>query len=261
MHGAARVVLAVPVAPPGWEARIGAVADELVRLATPAPFLPLGSSTPTSRRQPMTRWPPACSAPPPPACSPTAAAASRHSPRNRYVATVLNQAGLGILLFDLLTQHEELDRPTCSTSACSPGASPTSPYGCAPSPPRRACLSATSAPAPAPPPRCGPPPNPVASRPWLSRGGRPDLARPSRAALRNQLAVVPGDTHPTPVGHRQQLVRSPGARRRAFSRDLVMGFGHGRVLEPVCQHGSCGASSRRRRRRPTAATAGRLPGP
>jgi putative phosphoribosyl transferase len=35
---------------------------------------------------------------------------SRHSPRNRFVAEVLNQAGLGTLLFDLLTQDEELDR-------------------------------------------------------------------------------------------------------------------------------------------------------
>lgn len=35
---------------------------------------------------------------------------SRHSPRNRYVAATLNQAGLGTLLFDLLTPHEELDR-------------------------------------------------------------------------------------------------------------------------------------------------------
>lgn len=35
---------------------------------------------------------------------------SRHSPRNRYVAAVLNQARLGTLLFDLLTQHEEVDR-------------------------------------------------------------------------------------------------------------------------------------------------------
>jgi len=34
----------------------------------------------------------------------------RHSPRNRYVASVLNQAGLGTLLFDLLTDEEELDR-------------------------------------------------------------------------------------------------------------------------------------------------------
>jgi putative phosphoribosyl transferase len=32
---------------------------------------------------------------------------SRHSPRNRYVAGVLNQAGLATLLFDLLTPEEE----------------------------------------------------------------------------------------------------------------------------------------------------------
>lgn len=35
---------------------------------------------------------------------------SRHSPRNRYVAEVLRRAGLGTLLFDLLTTAEEIDR-------------------------------------------------------------------------------------------------------------------------------------------------------
>lgn len=35
---------------------------------------------------------------------------SRRSPRNRYVAGVLNEAGIGTLLFDLLTPDEELDR-------------------------------------------------------------------------------------------------------------------------------------------------------
>jgi putative phosphoribosyl transferase len=35
---------------------------------------------------------------------------SRHSPRNRYVAGQLNDAGLGTLLFDLLTPQEELNR-------------------------------------------------------------------------------------------------------------------------------------------------------
>jgi putative phosphoribosyl transferase len=35
---------------------------------------------------------------------------SRHSPRNRYVAEVLQQAGIGTLLFDLLTTDEEHDR-------------------------------------------------------------------------------------------------------------------------------------------------------
>src|SRR6266404_9292367 len=32
---------------------------------------------------------------------------SRHSPRNQFVANTLNQAGLGTLLFDLLTPEEE----------------------------------------------------------------------------------------------------------------------------------------------------------
>jgi putative phosphoribosyl transferase len=35
---------------------------------------------------------------------------SRHSDRNRFVADVLNRAGLGTLLFDLLTSDEERDR-------------------------------------------------------------------------------------------------------------------------------------------------------
>jgi putative phosphoribosyl transferase len=41
-HGAARVVLAVPVAPPGWEARIGTDADELVCIAAPPGFYAIG---------------------------------------------------------------------------------------------------------------------------------------------------------------------------------------------------------------------------
>jgi putative phosphoribosyl transferase len=40
--GAARVVLAVPVAPPGWRDRIGADADEMADVATPAPFHAIG---------------------------------------------------------------------------------------------------------------------------------------------------------------------------------------------------------------------------
>lgn len=35
---------------------------------------------------------------------------SRLSPRNNYVANTLRQAGLGTLLFDLLTEHEAADR-------------------------------------------------------------------------------------------------------------------------------------------------------
>ncbi len=35
---------------------------------------------------------------------------SRHSPRNRFVASTLNGSGLGTLLFDLLSPDEEIDR-------------------------------------------------------------------------------------------------------------------------------------------------------
>ena len=40
--GATRVVLAVPVAPPGWQDRMGGDADELISLATPEPFYAIG---------------------------------------------------------------------------------------------------------------------------------------------------------------------------------------------------------------------------
>jgi predicted alpha/beta-hydrolase family hydrolase len=50
---------------------------------------------------------------------------SRHSPRNRQVAGVLQRAGLATVLADLLTPAEELrDARTGasgSTSSCSPG--------------------------------------------------------------------------------------------------------------------------------------------
>src|SRR5205814_9114026 len=32
----------------------------------------------------------------------------RHSPRNQYVANIIREAGIGTLLFDLLTQEEEI---------------------------------------------------------------------------------------------------------------------------------------------------------
>ena len=54
---------------------------------------------------------------------------SRHSPRNRYVAEVLNEAGLATLLFDLLTPEEEATAPTSLTSSCWRGGWSTSPVG------------------------------------------------------------------------------------------------------------------------------------
>jgi putative phosphoribosyl transferase len=152
-HGAARVVLAVPVAPPGWTAHIGGDADEFVCLATPDPFFAIGQfyddfsqTTDEEVAACLARagdLAPATGADDdPPATDPPidddvevaagqvrlgghltlperpigvvvfahGSGSSRHSPRNRYVAAVLNQAGLGTLLFDLLTAEEEHDR-------------------------------------------------------------------------------------------------------------------------------------------------------
>lgn len=148
-HGAARVVLAVPVAPPGWTARMKDAADEMVCLETPDPFFAIGQFYADFSQVPddvvvayleraAQLVPPAGAADDPPGRSEEVwvdagpvrlaghlelpahavgivvfvhgSGSSRHSPRNRHVAAVLNAAGLGTLLFDLLTVDEELDR-------------------------------------------------------------------------------------------------------------------------------------------------------
>ena len=150
--GAARVVLAVPVAPPDWADRLEDAADELVCVATPELFFAIGQFyddfTQTTDDEvidclrvatpPTTVSTPATRADDPPVRNedvevqvgqvrvgghltvPEVArgvvvfahgsGSSRHSPRNRYVADVLNEAGLATLLFDLLTEREEVDR-------------------------------------------------------------------------------------------------------------------------------------------------------
>ncbi len=149
-EGAARVVLAVPVAPTDWTDRLADVADELIAVDTPACFMAVGQHYRTfdqTTDDEVIR------------CLDRVArhvarlhdggdpllpfdddiaidlddvsigghltvphgahgvvlfahgsGSSRHSPRNRYVAAVLNEAGLATLLFDLLTEQEELDR-------------------------------------------------------------------------------------------------------------------------------------------------------
>ncbi|WP_327414081.1 phosphoribosyltransferase [Streptomyces sp. NBC_01233] len=147
-QGAARVVLAVPVAPPDAVARLRTEADEVVCLSTPRAFRAVGewyadfSQTPDEEVVALlTR---AAAGPGQgQASGPAARAAavevdaggltlagdltlpegagavvvfahgsgsSRRSPRNRAVAAELNRAGLGTLLFDLLTPAEEADR-------------------------------------------------------------------------------------------------------------------------------------------------------
>ena len=155
-YGAARVVLAVPVAPPGWEDRIGTDADEFVCVETPQDFYAIGQfyadfsqltdddvitcldEAAREQAAPAGNGLAAATADDPPGqggeVQPAAGAvqlagyltipenapgvvlfahgsgSSRHSPRNRCVATVLNEAGLGTLLLDLLTPEEEADR-------------------------------------------------------------------------------------------------------------------------------------------------------
>ncbi|MFG2973595.1 phosphoribosyltransferase family protein [Streptomyces sp. NPDC048331] len=143
-QGAARVVLAVPVAPPDAVARLASAADEVVCLATPHAFRAVGewyqdfSQTPDEEVVFLLARAAADPAGRPPVRTtevevdagglllagdlalPEGAGAvvvfahgsgsSRHSPRNRSVAADLNRAGLATLLLDLLTPDEEADR-------------------------------------------------------------------------------------------------------------------------------------------------------
>jgi len=274
-HGAARVVLAVPVAPRGWQEQIAGAADELVCVDTPRDFYAIGqfyanfSQTTDDEviacldraAAPASRPPAAAaSAADPPArggelpgargeeVEPAAgevllagyltvpenaagivvfahgSGSSRHSPRNRYVARVLTEAGLGTLLFDLLTPEEELDRANVFDIGllarrltqvtgwlrAQPRAAPAAVGYFGASTGAAAALWAAAEPG-------------ARIAAVVSRGGRPDLARPRLAAVpaptllivggnddvvldlnrraqaelhcENQLAIVPGATH------------------------------------------------------------------
>ncbi|MFJ5775553.1 phosphoribosyltransferase family protein [Streptomyces sp. NPDC093094] len=144
-QGAARIVLAVPVAPGRTLTRLRDVADEVVCLETPGAFGSVGAwyrdfgqtsdSEVTSLLAHAAAAAPAAADVPEdpelevpadgarlaarfalPRDAPAVVAfahgsgSSRHSPRNRYVAAELGRAGLGTLLLDLLTEDEEDDR-------------------------------------------------------------------------------------------------------------------------------------------------------
>jgi putative phosphoribosyl transferase len=300
-HGAARVVLAVPVAPPGWEARIARAADELVCVDTPRDFYAIGQfyadfSQATDDEvvacldraaSPASPAPAGAAAADPPASGgePRGAevesgagevrlagyltvprdapgivvfahgsGSSRHSPRNRYVARVLNDAGLGTLLFDLLTPEEELNRANVFDIGllarrltqvtgwlrAQPRAARAAVGYFGASTGAAAALWAAAEPGPG-----------IAA--VVSRGGRPDLARPrlgavtaptllivggeddvvldlnrrAQALLRceNHLAVVPGATHlfeePGALDAAAALARDWFVRHLARSRDPV----------------------------------------
>ncbi|HYL53005.1 MAG TPA: phosphoribosyltransferase, partial [Acidimicrobiia bacterium] len=149
-QGAARVLVATPVAPPHTVASLQDDADEVIALYTPEEFFAIGqfyddfsqtSDDEVVRLLAAPREPVVASANsvPNPGDPPGrdeevevhagaatvsghltvpegthaivvfahGSGSSRHSPRNRFVASVLNRTGLGTLLFDLLTPAEE----------------------------------------------------------------------------------------------------------------------------------------------------------
>jgi putative phosphoribosyl transferase len=238
-QGAARVVLAVPVAPPGWQTRIGADADELACAGTPAGFFAIGqfyaefpqvsdedvmacldrAAAPQSPAQAGTA--PAAGPADPPARSeevePRAgvvrlagslagpenprgivvfahgSGSSRHSPRNQYVASILNGAGLGTLLADLLTPEEERDRANVFDIGllarrlaevtgwlrAQPRAAPAAIGYFGASTGAAAALRAAAEPG-------------AGTAAVVSRGGRPDLARPRLAAVTAPTLLIVG---------------------------------------------------------------------
>jgi putative phosphoribosyl transferase len=219
-QGAARIVLAVPVGPAPVVGRLRRVADEVVCLRSLQFLGAVGAwyhdFTQTSDAEVtalLARAARPASAIRPPATSqpllnrevgvpaagtrldgrlvlPAAAPAvvtfahgsgsSRHSPRNRYVADVLNRAGLGTLLLDLLTEDEEHDRANVfdvlllarrlhatATWLRAETGLPVAYFGAGTG--AAAALEAAAAPD-------------AAVRAIVSRGGRPDLATPAALA-------------------------------------------------------------------------------
>ncbi|MFI8521711.1 phosphoribosyltransferase family protein [Streptomyces sp. NPDC085481] len=138
-RGAARIVLAVPVAPRGWAERVAGAADETYSVHEPDLFYAIGqfyrdfSQTPDEEVVACLRLRRGARGEDTEVRIPLGAlevggrltvperatgivlfahgsGSSRHSPRNRAVAATLNRAGLGTLLFDLLTEDEAADR-------------------------------------------------------------------------------------------------------------------------------------------------------
>ena len=146
-RGAKRVVVAVPVAPPGTAEELAEAADEVVVLEEPEAFFAIGQfyanfsqtsdeevaaclagaalpiatgvgtadppAKPVEIDLPEVRLAGDLTFPPDPigiVVFAHGSGSSRLSPRNRFVAQALNEGGLATLLFDLLTPAEEIDR-------------------------------------------------------------------------------------------------------------------------------------------------------
>ena len=249
-EGAARVLLAVPVAPADWTTRLAGVADEFVAVHNPQDFRAVGQffddfdqtsddrvvqlldAADTRMRAIDQRGSIADRGRPlgseadveivvgPVVVSgrlsvPAAASglvifahgsgSSRHSPRNQFVASVLNRAGLATLLFDLLTADEESIRSNVFDISLLAGrlldvsawarhhemliGLKTGYFGASTG--AAAALWAAAA-----------PDSDVGA--VVSRGGRPDLAAPRLGAVRAPTLLIVGSEDTVVLGLNQQ---------------------------------------------------------
>src|ERR687885_674777 len=239
-HGAARVVLAVPVGSPHALADIAPTVDEVVCLDSPQRFAAVGQAyadfraTEEEEVLALLRRP----APAPAAEVPTprdedvvtdagpvglavfahGTGSGRHSPRNRAVAEVLHCAGMATLLVDLLTPAEETARGPVfdvellagrlgavarwATAEPSCAGLPLGYFGASTG--AAAALVAAA--------------RDDAVRAVVSRGGRPDLAGPALAEVRAPTLLVVG-------GHDEQVLelnREAQARPQCTNRLAVV---------------------------------------
>ncbi|KOG34911.1 MULTISPECIES: phosphoribosyltransferase family protein [Streptomyces] len=242
-RGAARIVLAVPVAPRGWTARLGGEADETVSVHAPEVFYAIGQfyrdfeqtadaeviaclDRSRAARGPVVRDSDARIEVAGVTLSGRLAVpdgaegivlfahgsgSSRHSPRNRAVAEVLNRAGLGTLLFDLLTEAEAGDRARVFDTPLLAGRLALATEWLAGQPVSTglplgyfgASTGAAAALWAAADPEC-------AVRAVVSRGGRPDLAGDRLAGVRAPTLLV--------VGGEDALVLDLNRRARSLLR-------------------------------------------
>ncbi|MER5737012.1 phosphoribosyltransferase family protein [Streptomyces sp. NPDC002262] len=254
--GAARIVLAVPVAPHGWTARLAGEADETVAVHAPEGFYAVGQfyrefdQTPDAEvvdrldrnraahgpavRHTAVRIPVGDLELRGDLALPDGAAglvlfahgsgSGRHSPRNRAVAGALNRAGLGTLLFDLLTEAEAADRARVFDTPLLAGrlgraAAWSAGWPATEGLPRGYFGASTGAAAALW--AAAEPDDDVAA--VVSRGGRPDLAGERLAAVRAPTLLVVGGSDDLVL----DLNRRAGALLRCESRlEVVPGAGH-----------------------------------
>ncbi|MEU1011518.1 phosphoribosyltransferase family protein [Streptomyces sp. NPDC005890] len=254
-RGAARIVLAVPVAPRDFARRLGGDADELVCLHTPWDFAAVGQFyadfaqvddeevTACLRRAASRHRHTAGAGSTDREVTVTAGAvrlggrltvpegatgvvafahgsgSSRHSPRNRFVAEGLHRAGLGTLLFDLLTDAEEADRGNVFDIALLAGRllDATRWLGEEPDVEGLAVgwFGASTGAAAALWAAADPDARPAAV---VSRGGRPDLAGPRLAAVTAPTLLVVGGADPLVL----DLNREAQAQLRCENRLAVV---------------------------------------